>query len=111
VQLVSFERATGAPRARASIAPRASASRRSEGVTQGRGGSALIPPTRCRLDRRPDRALAVRLAAKDVGAPEAERTRAAGRRAGLRAAPAGPLARRSTMDWVERAVARYDAPT
>jgi 2-keto-4-pentenoate hydratase/2-oxohepta-3-ene-1,7-dioic acid hydratase in catechol pathway len=114
VQLVSFERAAGRPRARASIGVAGLGFEALEGVTQGarRLGAwiAAGPSTGSIVDL--NRALAVKLAAQDAGAPEAEANSLlpADAVAFARRLPDAERAARDVMDWVERAVARYDAP-
>jgi hypothetical protein len=74
VQLVSFERAVRPPRPSASIGAAGLGFEALEGVTQGsrRLGALLGAGTRAGSVVDLNRALAVKLAAQDAGAPEAE---------------------------------------
>jgi len=114
VQLVSFERAASAPRARASIGAAGLGFEALEGVTQGarRLGALLTggPSAGSVVDL--NRALAVKLAAQDAGAPEAEANSLlpSDALAFARRLPDAERAARDVVGWVERAVARYDAP-
>jgi acylpyruvate hydrolase len=114
VQLVSFERAASAPRPRASIGAAGLGFEALEGVTQGarRLGALLTggPSAGSVVDL--NRALAVKLAAQDAGAPEAEANSLlpSDALAFARRLPDAELAARDVVDWVERTVARYDAP-
>ena len=114
MQLVSFEREASAPHPRASIGAAGLGYEALEGVTQGarRLGALLAdgPSAGSIVDL--NRALAVKLAAQDAGAPEAEANSLlpADALAFARRLPDALAAARDVVDWVERAVARYDGP-
>jgi 2-keto-4-pentenoate hydratase/2-oxohepta-3-ene-1,7-dioic acid hydratase in catechol pathway len=114
VHLVSFERAARSAQAPASIGAAGLGFEALEGVTQGarRLGALLTAGSRagCVVDL--NRALAVKLAAEDAGAPEAEANSLlpADALAFLRRWPEAEAAAREVLAWVERTVERYDAP-
>lgn len=114
MHLVSFERARRAPPSGASIGAAGLGFEALEGVTQGsrRLGAVLGAGARagCIVDL--NRALAVKLASEDVGAPEAEaRSLLPGDALGfLRRLPGAQGVAREVLAWVEAAVERYDAP-
>jgi 2-keto-4-pentenoate hydratase/2-oxohepta-3-ene-1,7-dioic acid hydratase in catechol pathway len=114
VQLVSFERARRAPRARASIGVAGLGFEALEGVTQGarRLGGVLSGGASAGAIVDLNRALAVKLAAQDAGAPEAEANSLlpADALAFAQRWPGAGHAARDVMEWVERTLARYDAP-
>jgi acylpyruvate hydrolase len=114
VQLVSFERAASAPHPRASIGAAGLGFEALEGVTQGarRLGALLTGGPSAGFVVDLNRALAVKLAAQDAGAPEAEANSLlpSDALAFARRMPDAELAARDVVGWVERAVARYDAP-
>jgi 2-keto-4-pentenoate hydratase/2-oxohepta-3-ene-1,7-dioic acid hydratase in catechol pathway len=114
VQLVSFERAVRPPRPSASIGVAGLGFEALEGVTQGtcRLGALLGAGTRAGSIVDLNRALAVKLAAQDAGAPEAEANSLlpADALAFSRRLPDAERAARDVIRWVESAVERYDGP-
>lgn len=114
MQLVSFERAARAPRSQTSMGAAGLGFEALEGVTQGarRLGAVLTAGSRAGSIVDLNRALAVKLAAEDAGAPEAEANSLlpADALAFLRRLPDALGAAREVVGWVERAVERYDAP-
>ncbi|HXK21851.1 MAG TPA: fumarylacetoacetate hydrolase family protein [Myxococcota bacterium] len=114
MQLVSFERAVRPPRPSASIGAAGLGFEALEGVTQGarRLGALLGAGTRAGSIVDLNRALAVKLAAQDAGAPEAEANSLlpADALAFSRRLPDAERAARDVIRWVESAVERYDGP-
>jgi 2-keto-4-pentenoate hydratase/2-oxohepta-3-ene-1,7-dioic acid hydratase in catechol pathway len=114
MHLVSFERAARSAHASASMGAAGLGFEALEGVTQGqrRLGAVLTSGSRagCVVDL--NRALAVKLAAEDAGAPEAEANSLlpADALAFLRRWPDAEASAREVLAWVERTVERYDAP-
>ncbi len=112
--LVSFDRARRADASPASIGAARLGFETLEGVAQGsrRLGAILTagPRAGCVVDL--NRALAVKLAAEDVGAPEAEADSLlpADAQGFLRRWPGVLDAARDVLSWVEAALQRYDAP-
>ena len=112
--LVSFERARSGADSPASIGAARLGFEVLDGVAQGsrRLGAILTtgPRAECVVDL--NRALAVKLAAEDVGAPEAEADSLlpADAQGFLRRGSAALDAARDVLSWVESALQRYDAP-
>lgn len=113
MQLVSFERAPRLPRA-ASLGAAGLGYETLDGVAHGsRRLGALLGSGMCAgsiVDL--NRALAVRLAAEDAGAPEAEADSLlpTDALAFLRRLPGALDAAREVLAWVERVLGRYDGP-
>jgi 2-keto-4-pentenoate hydratase/2-oxohepta-3-ene-1,7-dioic acid hydratase in catechol pathway len=114
VQLVSFERAPRFPRASASMGAAGLGFETLDGVAPGarRLGALLANGAHAGSVVDLNRALAVRLAADDAGAPEAEADSLlpADALAFLRRLPGALDTARDVVAWVERALERYDAP-
>lgn len=113
MQLVSFDRAPRQPRA-ASLGAAGLGYETLDGVAHGsrRLGALLGTGARGRSVVDLNRALAVRLAAEDAGAPEAEADSLlpTDALAFLRRLPGALAAAREVLAWVEQALGRYDGP-
>jgi acylpyruvate hydrolase len=114
MQLVSFERATRARRAPASLGAAGLGFATLDGVAHGtrRLGALLLSGARAGSVVDLNRALSVRLAYEDAGAPEAEADSLlpADALAFLRRLPGSLAAAREVLAWVEQALGCYDAP-
>jgi 2-keto-4-pentenoate hydratase/2-oxohepta-3-ene-1,7-dioic acid hydratase in catechol pathway len=114
VQLVSFERAPRARRDASSLGAARLGFETLDGVAHGmrRLGALLLSGPRAGSVVDLNRALSVRLAYEDAGAPEAEADSLlpSDALAFLRRLPGSLDAARDALGWVERSLGRYDAP-